>query len=83
MLLLCSMVALTIRNVPDEVRDELAARAARSGRSLQEYLASVLTELAARPAVEDVLARSRERARTTGSRVSVEDILSARDADRR
>lgn len=77
------MVALTIRNVPAEVRDELAARAARSGRSLQEYLASVLTELAAKPAVEDVLARARERARTTGSRVSVEDILSARDADRR
>lgn len=77
------MVALTIRNVPAEVRDELAARAARSGRSLQEYLASVLTELAARPAVEDVLARARERATTTGSRVSVEDILAARDAERR
>ncbi len=27
-------VAITIRNVPDEVRDELAARAARAGRSL-------------------------------------------------
>lgn len=77
------MVALTIRNVPDEVRDELAARAARSGRSLQEYLASVLTDLAAKPAVEDVLARVRERSRTTGSSVSVEDILAARDADRR
>ena len=77
------MVALTIRNVPDEVRDELAARAARSGRSLQEYLASLLVELAARPAVEDVMARARERVRTTGSTVSIDDILSARDADRR
>lgn len=77
------MVALTIRNIPDEVRDELAARAARSGRSLQEYLAAALTDLASRPAVEDVLARARDRVRTTGSRVSVEDILSARDADRR
>jgi antitoxin FitA len=37
-------VAITIRNVPEEVRDELAARAARSGRSLQEYLAGLLTE---------------------------------------
>ena len=77
------MVALTIRNVPDEVRDELAARAARSGRSLQEYLATLLAELAAKPSVDDVLARARERARTTGSSVSVEDILAARDADRR
>lgn len=77
------MVALTIRNVPDEVRDELAARAARSGRSLQEYLASLLVDLAGRPSVEDVLTRARERARTTGSSVSIDDILSARDADRR
>ena len=77
------MVAVTIRNVPDEVRDELAARAARSGRSLQEYLAQLLVELAGRPSVEDVLARARERARTTGSSVSTEDILAARDADRR
>lgn len=77
------MVALTIRNVPDEVRDELAARAARSGRSLQEYLAAALTDLASRPSVEDVLARARERVVRTGSHVSVEDILSARDADRR
>lgn len=77
------MVAVTIRNVPDEVRDELAARAARSGRSLQEYLAAALIELAAKPSVEDVLARARERVRATGSRVAVEDILAARDADRR
>jgi hypothetical protein len=33
--------------------------------------------------VDDVLARARERARITGSSVSVEDILAARDADRR
>ena len=31
-------VAITIRDVPDETRDELAARAARAGKSLQEYL---------------------------------------------
>lgn len=77
------MVALTIRNVPDEVRDELAARAARSGRSLQEYLAAALTEMASRPSVEDVLTRARERTARTASHVAVDDILSARDADRR
>lgn len=77
------MVALTIRNVPDEVRNELAARAARSGRSLQEYLAAALVEMASRPSVDDVLLRARERVTTTGSRVDVEDILAARDADRR
>ena len=76
-------VAITVRHVPDEVRDELAARAARSGRSLQEYLLRTLTELAARPAVEDVVARARARARATGLRVTVDDILAARHADRR
>lgn len=77
------MVALTIRNVPDAVRDELAARAARSGRSLQEYLAAALMDLASRPSAEDVLARARERVTRTGSRVDVRDILAARDAERR
>ena len=42
-------VSITIREVPDEARDELAARAARSGRSLQEYLRAELVELARRP----------------------------------
>lgn len=77
------MVAVTTRNVPDEVRDELAARAARSGRSLQQFLAAALAEMAAKPSVEDVLARARERVTKPGSRVEIDDILSALDSDRR
>lgn len=77
------MPAITIRNVPDEVRDELAARAARSGRSLQEYLAAQLTELVARPSVEDVLTRARARAVTAGRVLDVEHVLADRDAERR
>jgi plasmid stability protein len=76
------MAAITIRDVPDETRDELAARAALSGRSLQEYLRSQLIELARRPDANSLLAQVRERKRRTGSRLSVEDILNARDADR-
>jgi plasmid stability protein len=76
-------VAITIRGVPDEVRDELAARAARSGQSLQEYLRGVLVEYAARPPVGDVIARARARVTTTGSRVDAATILGARDADRK
>jgi predicted nucleic acid-binding protein len=34
----------SISNVPDDVRDELAARAGRSGRSLQEYLRGALVD---------------------------------------
>jgi plasmid stability protein len=76
-------VAITIRDVPDEVRDEHAARAARAGQSLQEYLRGMLIESAARPAVADVVARARARVDATGARVDAESILAARDADRR
>jgi antitoxin FitA len=75
-------VAVTIRNVPDHVRDELAARASKSGRSLQEYLLRQLTALASRPDREDVIARARQRVRATGTRLDVSDILTDRDADR-
>jgi plasmid stability protein len=76
-------VAITIRNVSDEVRDELAARAARSGRSLQEYLLGQLTALASRPSTDDVIARARSRVRVSGNRLDPSDILADRDADRR
>jgi plasmid stability protein len=76
-------VAITIRNVPDDVRDELAARAARSGRSLQEYLAAQLAEMVSRPCAEDVIARARLRARAAGHRIEPASILAARDAERR
>lgn len=76
-------VAITIRNVPDEIRDELAARAARTGRSLQEYLLRHLTDLASRPSVDDIVARARARTQATGTRLDPHQILADRDADRR
>ena len=77
------MVAITIRDVPAEARDELAARAAREGKSLQEYLRTLLLDTVAKPAVADVLARARRRVAATGVEVDAEEILAARDADRR
>jgi hypothetical protein len=76
------VVAVTIRNVPNDVMDELAARAARSGRSLQEYLVGQLVELASRPDLDTVLDGARARVRAAGSSVTTADILAARDADR-
>lgn len=76
-------VAITVRDVPNEVRDELAGRAARSGMSLQEYLRRMLVQTAARPALDDVIARARSRVDATGVRVDRDSILAARDADRR
>ena len=75
--------SITIRGVPNETRDELAARAALSGRSLQEYLRAQLIELARRPDAETILARVRERKERTGSRLPADRILAHRDSDRR
>ena len=77
------MVSITIRDVPQETRNELAARAARSGRSLQEYLRGKLVELAEQPDRAEVLARMRARAEREGVRLTVEEILEAKDADKR
>lgn len=74
---------ITVRNVPDEVRDELAARAASSGRSLQEFVLAELIDLAGRPSLETLMARVRERKATSPSRLSAKKILGHRDADRR
>lgn len=77
------MVSITIRDVPDETRNELAARAARSGRSLQEYLRGQLVELASRPDKAAVLARITERVEREPVEIGVDTILGARDADQR
>ena len=77
------MASVTIRDVPDETRDELAARAAVTGRSLQEYLRAQLITLAGRPNVEVLLAQIAERKARTGSELPVDKILRHRDADRR
>jgi plasmid stability protein len=77
------MVSITIRNVSAEVRDELAARAARSGRSLQEYLAAELAELASHPDPDDALSQIRMYSRSVHARLRRDDLLADIDADRR
>jgi plasmid stability protein len=63
--------AITIRDVPDATKEELAARAARSGRSLQEYLRMRL------------VSRIRERKAATRSHIGLDRIIEYRDSDRR
>jgi antitoxin FitA len=76
-------IQITIRDVPEKVRDELAARAALQGKSMQEFLRAELERLAARPSVDAWLQQVRKRKRATQSRVSSRQILQNRDADRR
>jgi len=77
------MRAVTIRDAPEETRNELAARAARSGRSLQEFLRQSLIELAAKPSMSNLLDEVSQRKERTGSRLSAEHIIAMRNADRR
>jgi antitoxin FitA len=73
---------MTIRDVPDETRDELAARAARAGQSLQEYVRGQLTELARRPSPDDLWDRVQHRLRATGTKLPASAIVELRDHDR-
>ena len=76
-------VKITIRGVPEEVRDRLASRAARQRRSMQGFLRGEIERLAARPSVEEWLQQVREHKEASGTRVAPSAILRARDADRR
>ena len=38
------MASLTIRNLPDDVRERLRLRAARAGRSMEAEIRAILTE---------------------------------------
>lgn len=75
-------IQITIRDVPRDVRDELAARAARAGQSMQEYLRLELERLAARPSLDEWLSRVQQRKQLAPRRVSSDQVLEHRDADR-
>ncbi len=76
-------VQINIRDVPIRVRDELAARAALQGKSMQEYLRAELERLAARPSIDAWLQQVRHRKLASQSRVSARQILDSTNADRR
>ncbi|WP_448622175.1 FitA-like ribbon-helix-helix domain-containing protein [Geodermatophilus sp. URMC 65] len=52
---------LQVRNVPEGVHAELRRRAQAAGVSLSEYVLRELEKVAARPPIEEVLARSASR----------------------
>ncbi|WP_084961301.1 FitA-like ribbon-helix-helix domain-containing protein [Thermoactinospora rubra] len=75
------MVALQIRDVPDELRDRLAELARQRGQSLQAYLFDVISDEARRQdnlAVIDRFSRGRY-----GTRLEKPDVLDALRVGRR
>ena len=69
--------------VAEEVRDELAVRAAQRRQSMQEFLRGELQRIASRPSVEDWLQGVRRRKESAGTQVPPSLVLKARDADRK
>lgn len=74
-------VAITIRNVPDDVRNELAARAAARGWSLQEFMLAELVELSKRPDRQALVAQIERR--LDGTKLTASLLTGLLDSERR
>lgn len=76
---------LQIRDVPDEARRALKARAAARGESLNTYLLNLLSREVERPTVAEVLERAARRSeRATVPALTALDVArSERDAEQR
>jgi antitoxin FitA len=74
------MVALQIRDVPEDVRDTLAARARENGQSLQAFLLSLVMREASFARNVDLIEEIESWPSEAGP--GVDDILAARDAAR-
>ena len=71
------MPSISIRNVPQETRDALAAKAAQSGQSLQEYLLAQLVDIGNRVELAEILAEMNAIALAWENSVSSEQSLDA------
>ena len=72
--------AIQIRDVPEDVHAVLRARAAAAGMSMSEYLRSQLIAMAARPTVDEVIARAQARHGGIAREEIVRTIREMRDA---
>lgn len=71
----CMSSLLQIRNVPEDTRRALKARAAARGESLNSYLLRLVCQEATRPTVAEVLERAARR--TEQSETSAVEVLDA------
>lgn len=69
------MIALQIRDVPEDVRDALAQQARSRGQSLQAFLLSLVQEEARRS--RNLALLERFEARSDGSRLTAEEAVEA------
>ena len=76
-----SVPNILVRDLPDDVHRVLQDRAKHRGQSLQQYLSSELTRLAARPTVDELFERvSKRRGGKVGLAQAVADLEAERSA---
>jgi plasmid stability protein len=76
------MATVQIRNLDDQAYDVLRARAAESGRSLQEYVRLLLEEAARKESITSALTRMRLDVAWSESTVTMADIVELQRAGR-
>lgn len=78
--MLTCMSTIQIRDVPEDVRRTLKARAAVSGRSLSQYLLDILAREAQQPTLDELLDRVRARGTVDLGDTAQQLLRSERDA---
>ena len=73
-------VTIQIHNVPDPLHRQLKARAALLGMSLSDYLLNELREVAARPSLDELQARLRDRPSVSLSISPADAVRAERDS---
>jgi hypothetical protein len=73
------MPSVQIRDVPEQVHEELVRRAELAGQSLQQFLAAQLAQIAATPTIDEMLKRIEQRPK---GRLSAASAIAAIEEER-
>jgi plasmid stability protein len=77
------MALIQVRDVPEDVYENIRRRARQAGQSIQAYMLARTIEIGRRPTPDEVLAQLEEDLeRRTSLAVDTEALLADRDADR-
>jgi antitoxin FitA len=78
------MATIQIRDIPDEVYENIRRRAGEAGQSLQAYMRQHVVDWGSRRSKAEMMAELRKVvAADPGPGVTIEDVLADLDADRR
>ncbi len=74
------MATLQVRDIPEDVRVTLKARAVAAGQSLSEYVSAELAKSARRPTIAELTARIERRGRVAFTTPAAEILREEREA---